>query len=167
MKYILSSKKTDGCILCEEAKKNDDRRNYILYRGRHSFVIMNLYPYNNGHLLIVPFTHESEVDRLPEAELADLMKTTQASVKILKQAMHPDGFNIGINIGKSAGAGIPEHLHIQIVPRWAGDSSYITVFDESRVMPELLDGTYDRLRPYFEKLKESGDSSQEPEVRKK
>ncbi len=153
MKYILSSKKTSGCILCEEAKKNDDRRNYILYRGRHSFVIMNLYPYNNGHLLIVPNTHESDVDRLPEAELTDLMKTTQASVNILKQVMRPDGFNIGINIGKSAGAGIPEHLHVQIVPRWTGDSSYITVFDETRVMAELLDGTYDRLRPYFERLR--------------
>jgi ATP adenylyltransferase len=154
MKYILNSKKPAGCILCEEAKKNDDRKNYILYRGRHSFVIMNIYPYNNGHLLIVPFTHESEVDRLPEAELADLMKMTQASVTILKQAMHPDGFNIGINIGKTAGAGIPEHLHVQIVPRWTGDSSYITVFDDTRVMPELLDGTYDKLRPYFEKLKD-------------
>jgi ATP adenylyltransferase len=150
-------------------KKNDDRKNYILYRGRHSFVIMNLYPYNNGHLLIVPFTHESEVDGLPEAELADLMKTTQASVKILKQAMRPDGFNIGINIGKTAGAGIPEHLHVQIVPRWTGDSSYITVFDETRVMPELLDATYNRLRPYFEKLRrqKTEASSQEPGVRKK
>ncbi len=165
MKYILSSKKTAGCILCEEAKKNDDHKNYILYRGKHSFVIMNLFPYNNGHLLIVPFTHESELDRLPGAELADLMKTTQASVNILKQAMHPEGFNIGINIGKSAGAGIPEHLHVQIVPRWHGDSSYITVFDETRVLPELLEGTYERLRPYFETLRsqQSGARSQEKE----
>jgi ATP adenylyltransferase len=115
---------------------------------------MNIYPYNNGHLLIVPYTHESDIDKLPEAELTDLMKITQASVNILKQAMKPEGLNIGINIGKSAGAGIPEHLHIQIVPRWTGDSSYITVFDETRIMPELLDGTYERLRPYFEKLKD-------------
>jgi ATP adenylyltransferase len=160
MKYILSSQKNVGCILCDEVKKNDDRKNYILFRGQYSFVIMNLYPYNNGHLLIVPYTHESEVDRLPEAELADLMKTTQASLKILKQVLHPEGFNIGINIGKSAGAGIPEHLHVQIVPRWSGDSSYITVFDDTRVMPELLDGTYERLRPYFEKLRSFGDRSQ-------
>ena len=153
MKYILrSSKKQAGCILCEEAAKNDDRKNYILYRGKYSFVIMNLYPYNNGHLLIVPNTHESEMDSLPLEELTDLMKVTQASVKILKQAMNPEGFNVGINLGKSAGAGIPEHLHIQIVPRWTGDTSYLTVFDETRVMPELLDGTYERLRPYFEKL---------------
>ena len=153
MKYILkSSKKKKSCILCDEAKKNDDRRNYILYRGKHSFVIMNLYPYNNGHLLIVPNTHESDVDKLPVGELADLMMVTQASVNILKQAMKPEGFNIGINLGKTAGAGIPEHLHIQIVPRWTGDTSYLTVVDETRIMPELLDGTYERLRPYFERL---------------
>ena len=161
MKYILGARKPVGCILCEEMKKNDDRKNYILYRGTHSFVIMNLYPYNNGHLLIVPYTHESEIDKLPEAELLDLMRTTQLSVNILKQAMHPEGLNIGINIGKPAGAGIPEHLHVQIVPRWIGDSSYITVFDDTRVMPELLDGTYERLRPYFEKLQNSGARSQE------
>lgn len=152
MKYILNAKKQAGCILCEEAKKEEDRKNYILYRGPHSFVIMNLYPYTNGHLLIVPNTHESDIDKLPEKELTDLMKVTQASVNILKLAMHPEAFNIGINIGKSAGAGIPEHLHIQIVPRWTGDTSYLTVFDETRIMPELLDGTYERLRPYFEKL---------------
>ena len=146
--------------MCEELKKNDDRKNYILYRGAHSFVIMNLYPYNNGHLLIVPNTHESEIDKLPEAELLDLMRITQQSVNILKQAMHPEGLNIGINIGKPAGAGIPEHLHIQIVPRWTGDSSYITVFDDTRIMPELLDGTYERLKPYFEKYQEPGVRSQ-------
>jgi ATP adenylyltransferase len=159
MKYILGSKKPSGCILCDEMRKRDDRTNYILYRGKHSFVIMNLYPYNNGHLMIVPYAHESEIDRLPVEELADLMKTTQASANILKQAMRPEGLNIGINIGKPAGAGIPEHLHIQIVPRWTGDSSYITVFNDTRVMPELLDGTYDRLRPYFERLRR-----QEPEA---
>ena len=153
MKYILGSKKHAACILCEEMGKNEDRKNYILFRGQHTFVIMNLYPYNNGHLLIVPYTHESEIDKLPAEELADLMKTTQASVNILKQALRPEGLNIGINIGKPAGAGIPDHLHVQIVPRWTGDSSYITVFNETRVMPELLDGTYERLRPYFEKLK--------------
>lgn len=117
---------------------------------------MNLYPYNNGHLLIVPNTHESDIDKLPVDELADLMKITQASVGILKQAMKPEGFNIGINIGKSAGAGIPEHLHIQIVPRWTGDTSYLTVFDETRVVPQLLEETYELLRPYFEKLGSQG-----------
>lgn len=152
MKYILNPDKPGGCILCQEAKKNADRANYVLFRGKFCFVIMNLYPYNNGHLLIVPYTHESDLDRLPEPEFSELMKTTQASVKILKQVLKPDGFNIGINIGKSAGAGIPEHLHLQLVPRWTGDSGYMTVFDETRVMPELLEGTYERLRPHFEKL---------------
>lgn len=113
---------------------------------------MNRYPYNNGHVLIVPNAHVSEIDLLSADELSDLMKTTQAAVNILKQDMKPEGFNIGINIGKAAGAGLPEHLHIQIVPRWNGDTSYITVFDEARVMPELLDATYKRLKPYFERL---------------
>ena len=154
MGYILkNSKEKRGCFLCEELKKNDDRKNYILYRGKHSFVIMNLYPYNNGHLLVVPNAHIADVDNLPVDELSDLMKLTQASVNILKREMKPEGLNIGINIGKVAGAGLPEHLHIQIVPRWTGDTSCLTVFDETRVMPESLDGTYARLRPYFEKMK--------------
>jgi ATP adenylyltransferase len=155
MRYIVNNNNSVGCVLCNEVEKNDDRKNYILFRGTHSFVIMNLYPYNNGHLLIVPYTHESDIDKLPEEELGDLMKVTQASVKILKQALSPDGFNVGINIGKSAGAGIPEHLHVQIVPRWNGDTSYITVFDNTRVMPELLDETYELLKQYFERLKKN------------
>jgi ATP adenylyltransferase len=154
MGYILkNSKEKRGCFLCEELKKNDDRKSYILYRGRRSFVIMNLYPYNNGHLLIVPNAHVPDVDKLPVDDLTDLMKVTQASVDIIRQEMNPEGFNIGINIGKAAGAGLPEHLHIQIVPRWTGDTSCMTVFDETRVLPELLDGTYAKLRPYFERLK--------------
>lgn len=155
MRYILDHPAQQrGCILCEEAAKKDDRKNYILHRGKYSFVIMNLYPYNSGHLLIVPVTHESEIDKLAEPELTELMRMTQATVNILKLAMKPEGFNVGINLGKAAGAGVPEHLHIQVVPRWTGDTSYMTVFDETRVMPELLGGTYERLRPYFEKLKD-------------
>ncbi len=154
MGYILkNAKEKRGCFLCDELKKNDDRKNYILYRGKHSFVIMNLYPYNNGHLLIVPNAHVPDLEKLSADDLAELMKLTQASVNILKQDMNPEGFNIGINIGKTSGAGLPEHLHIQIVPRWTGDTSYITVFNETRVISESLDETYSRLRPYFEKLK--------------
>jgi len=102
---------------------------------------------------VVPNTHAADMDGLSVEELTDLMQCTQASITALKQDMHPEGFNVGINIGKAAGAGLPEHMHIQIVPRWTGDTSYITVFDNTRVMPELLDGTYERLRPHFEKLK--------------
>ena len=154
MGYILNnSKNHENCFLCESLKRNEDRKNYVLYRGKHSYVIMNLYPYNNGHLLVVPYAHVPDMNALSVDELTDLMKCTQDSLNALKQDMNPDGFNVGINIGKVAGAGLPEHMHIQIVPRWTGDTSYLTVFDETRVLPELLDGTYERLRPYFEKLK--------------
>ncbi len=154
MGYILkNSKEKKGCFLCDEVKKKDDRKSYILYRGKHSFVIMNLYPYNNGHLLVVPYTHVPDMNGLSLEELTDLMRYTRESINALKQDMNPEGFNVGINIGKAAGAGLPEHMHIQIVPRWTGDTSSITVFDNTRVMPELLDETYVRLRPHFEKRK--------------
>ena len=154
LRYILkNSKEKKGCFLCEEIKEDNDRKNYILYRGTHSFVIMNIYPYNNGHLMVSPYSHVPDTDGLSLEELTDLMKTTQASVNALKQAFCPDGMNVGINFGKAAGAGIPGHMHVQIVPRWNGDASFITVFDETRVIPESLDDTYGKLKPYFEKMK--------------
>jgi ATP adenylyltransferase len=151
---LNNSNDQKGCFLCESLKRNDDRKNYVLYRGKHSYVIMNLYPYNNGHLLVVPYAHVPDMNALPIDELMDLMKCTQHSLNALKQDMNPEGFNVGINLGKVAGAGLPGHMHLQIVPRWTGDTSYLTVFDETRVMPELLDGTYERLKPYFEKIKD-------------
>ncbi len=155
MKYILNAdkKKREGCFLCYEIQEKNDRKHYILYRGKHSYVIMNIYPYNNGHLLVVPYAHVPDTDGLSLEELTDLMKTTQASVNVLKQAMRPEGMNVGINFGKPAGAGVPEHMHVQIVPRWIGDTSHITIFDNTRVMPESLDDTYEKLRPYFDKIK--------------
>jgi ATP adenylyltransferase len=154
MGYITNnSKNQSACFLCEVLTQKDDRKAYVLHRATHCYVIMNLYPYNNGHLLVVPNAHVADLDLLPADVFCELMKMTQTAVHILKQDMKPGGFNVGINIGKAAGAGLPEHLHIQIVPRWNGDTSFITVFDGARVMPELLDGTYERLKPYFEKLK--------------
>lgn len=154
MGYILkNSKDKKGCFLCEALQSNDDRKNYILHRGKLAYVIMNIYPYNNGHLLVVPYSHVPDFDKLSIDEMTELMKLTQASVNILKQDMNPEGFNVGINIGSAAGAGLPGHMHIQIVPRWTGDTSYMTVLNECRVMPESLDATYARLRPFFEKMK--------------
>ncbi len=155
MGYILDNGKNhEGCFLCAAMDKHQDRENYVLHRGRHSSVIMNRYPYNNGHLLVVPNAHVPDMSSLPVEELTDMMQCTQQAIDILRQDVNPDGFNVGINIGKAAGAGLPEHLHIQIVPRWNGDTSYISVFDETRVVPELLDKTYARLKPYFEKIRE-------------
>ena len=145
--YIVNnSKNHETCFLCESLKKNDDQKSYVLYRGRHSFVIMNLYPYNNGHLLVVPNAHVSDMNALSVDALTDLMKCTQASLNALKQDMNPEGFNVGINIGKVAGAGLPEHMHIQVVPRWTGDTNFMSVLAETRVLPEELDQTYRRIQ---------------------
>jgi len=155
MRYIVGNAQSQSnCFLCNARADANDRKTYILHRATHCYVIMNLYPYNNGHLLVVPNMHVADLDLLPADGFCELMKMTQIALHILKEDLKPGGFNVGINIGKAAGAGLPEHLHIQVVPRWNGDTSFITVFDGARVMPELLDETYVRLRPYFDKLQE-------------
>lgn len=148
MRYILSEK-PGHCIFCENPKQGRDRENLILYRSPNTFVVMNLYPYNNGHLMVVPYMHESSLDGLPDEVLAEMTLITRYSVRCLARAFRPEGFNIGINLGKVAGAGIDEHLHVHIVPRWAGDTSFMTVMDEIRVINEHLLATYDKLHPVF------------------
>jgi ATP adenylyltransferase len=148
MEYILSEKEKE-CIFCTKPKEDKDRENLILYRDERVYVIMNKYPYNNGHLMVVPYFHTSFFDGLSEKELFDLIKITRFSVDCLKRAFNPEGFNIGVNIGQAAGAGIEEHLHIHVVPRWVGDSSFMTVLAEVKVIPEHILQTYDRLYPYF------------------
>lgn len=149
MEYILS-RKPGGCIFCSMPAENDDRKNFILKRARYCYVIMNRYPYNNGHLMIVPFRHIPDLNGLDEDEMLEVMKLTKLSINCLRNAFLPDGFNVGINLGKVAGAGIEAHLHLQIVPRWAGDASFMAVFDETRVIPEALELTYRKLLPLFE-----------------
>lgn len=150
IEYILS-KKPSECIFCENPKKGNDRKNLILYRGRLCYVIMNKYPYNNGHLMVVPFKHASEIEELPGRTLGELMGMTKYAILCLKEIMRPEGFNTGLNIGKVAGAGIDEHLHMHIVPRWAGDTSFMAVVGEMKVIPEHLMETYDKLYPVFNK----------------
>lgn len=152
LEYILS-KKGSGCIFCEKPEDNRDKDNLILYRSSHNLVMLNLYPYNNGHLMIVPYRHLFSITDLSDEETLDLMKMTQLSVNSLKAAFMPDGYNIGINIGKVAGAGIEEHLHLHIIPRWAGDTHFMAVLDEVRVIPEHVMSTYERLFPIFNKAK--------------
>jgi ATP adenylyltransferase len=148
IEYILS-KKPPGCIFCDIPKEAKDRENLILGRRENTYAIMNLYPYNNGHIMIVPFFHTSTFDGLTDDVLKEMLAFTKFSVDCLKKAMRPEGFNIGINIGSVAGAGIEEHIHIHIVPRWAGDTSFMTVLGEARVIPEHLFETYDKLLPLF------------------
>jgi len=150
MEYILGKKEPE-CIFCSYPKKNNDRDNLILYRSAHTFVMMNKYPYNNGHIMVVPYIHTSTLDGLADEILLDFMKVTQYSLKCLKEAFRPEGFNIGINIGAVAGAGMEEHVHLHMVPRWAGDTSFMSVLGEIRVIPEYIMETYDKLYPIFNK----------------
>jgi ATP adenylyltransferase len=148
MEYILSEKQ-DGCVFCEALTVNDD---LTLYAGNDTMVMMNKYPYINGHLLIAPVKHLSGLDQLDKREMGELLATVEKSVAILKQVMKPDGFNVGLNLGKVAGAGVEEHLHFHIVPRWFGDTNALTVFADVRVIPEHLKTTYDNLKPCFDTL---------------
>jgi len=148
IQYILSEK-PKGCFFCQAPKKGQDREVFILYRARHTYVIMNIYPYNNGHLMVVPYEHRPGLEGLPDAALAELMSITRYSLRCLREAMNPDGFNIGINIGTVAGAGLKEHLHVHIVPRWNGDTSFMAVLDEVRVIPQHIRETYELLWPIF------------------
>ena len=150
MEYILGKKEPE-CIFCSYPKRNNDRENLILYRSAHNFVMMNKYPYNNGHIMVVPYIHTSTIDNLTDEILLDFIKVTQRSLKSLKEIFRPEGFNIGINIGAVAGAGMEEHVHLHMVPRWAGDTSFMSVFGEIRVIPEYIMETYDKLYPIFNK----------------
>lgn len=148
IEYILNDKK-DGCIFCAALAKQD---NLTLYKGQATMVTMNKFPYINGHLLVAPIRHIAALDQLDKPEMGDLMATIEQSVGILKKVMQPDGFNVGLNLGKVAGAGIEEHLHFHIVPRWLGDTNALTVFGEVRVIPEHIKATYNNLKPHFNKL---------------
>ncbi len=148
MEYILSEKEK-GCLFCVKPKENKDRENLILYRGENSYIIMNKYPYNNGHIMVVPYFHTPSFEGLSKETLDELIHITKYSVECIKKVYDPEGFNIGINIGEAAGAGIEEHIHIHIVPRWAGDSSFMTTIGEIRVIPEHILDTYDRFYPVF------------------
>lgn len=143
--FILSDK-SEECLFCAKARENRDQENHILFRGRHSFIILNIYPYNNGHLMVVPYRHAPSLEDLDEATLGELMVLVQKSVVSLRQALSPEGFNIGLNLGQAAGAGIADHLHIHVVPRWSGDTNFMPVLAQTRLIPETLDGTYRRLK---------------------
>ena len=148
IKYI-QMEKPEGCILCDKPGQNNDAQNYILYRGSKNFVIMNAYPYNPGHLMVAPYRHVASLDELTDDELHEHFNIVSRSVRLLRQVFTPGGFNIGVNMGKVAGAGIDEHVHTHIVPRWQGDTNFMPVISDVRVVPEALAETYDKLRGKF------------------
>ena len=148
MEYI-QMKKAKGCFLCETPGQDNDAANHILYRGEKNFIIMNTYPYNPGHLMIVPYRHIASLEELTEEELHEHIDIVSRSIKVLRQAFSPGGFNLGINIGKVAGAGIEDHVHTHIVPRWQGDTNFMPVISDVRVVPEALAETYKKLQGKF------------------
>lgn len=135
-----------GDIFLDLPAENDDRKNSILFRGTTAFVMLNAYPYTNGHLLIAPYRQVADIDLLDDAELLEINQLLAQGVRWLRTAYNPDGFNLGVNMGKAAGAGIPVHIHWHIVPRWNGDTNFMTAVGEVRVMPQSLEASYDRLR---------------------
>jgi ATP adenylyltransferase len=139
-----------ACVFCDLPTRADDERTYILYRGARAFVIMNLYPYNNGHLMMVPYAHVDSLAGLDDETLSELMTLAQRSQAVVQERMRPQGFNLGINQGRAAGAGIADHVHMHLVPRWAGDTNFMPVMGDVRVMPQHLDETYALLRPGFQ-----------------
>ena len=144
-----TSKKSRGCLFCRMAKQQDDESNLIVHRARHSFVVMNLYPYNNGHLMIVPKRHTGKLEKLPARELSEAFELVKRSIVALKKVGKPHGYNIGINIGRVAGAGIEDHVHIHIVPRWNGDTNFMPVLGETKIISEDLKATWSKLKRLF------------------
>lgn len=137
------------CVFCTLPAQDDDARSYILHRGERCFVIMNLYPYNNGHLMVVPYAHVDTLLALDADTTAEMMALTQRAQTVLADTMHPHGFNVGMNQGRAAGAGIADHVHLHILPRWVGDTNFMPAIGDCRVMPQHMDDTYDLLKPGF------------------
>jgi ATP adenylyltransferase len=144
-------KRAGECFLCTVPSEHDDRGNLLLFRGERVFVVLNRYPYNSGHLMVAPYAHTGDLASLESPTADELMHVTQESVDVLQRGYRPDGFNIGMNLGRVAGAGLPDHLHVHVVPRWGGDTNFMPVVAETKVLPESLDQTYDRLEPLFKR----------------
>jgi len=149
MEYIENSK-VDGCIFCMALEQEDSAENLIAFRGERAYVILNRYPYTSGHLMVVPFEHKSNLEELDSETRAELMELTSQCTTVLRKIYNPQAFNIGANIGEAAGAGVKSHVHIHIVPRWAGDTNFMAVIGETRVLPETLETTYLRVEKGFE-----------------
>jgi ATP adenylyltransferase len=153
MAYIAAEKdhgyEGPACVFCDLPAERDDERTYILHRGRLAFLIMNLYPYNNGHLMAVPYAHVDSLQLLDAETLTEMVQLVQRAQAVVGEAMRPQGFNVGVNEGRAAGAGIADHVHMHLVPRWVGDTNFMPALGDTRVMPQHLDETYALLRQGF------------------
>lgn len=150
--YIAGGERLDGCPFCVLPQRDDDRASLILHRGAHSYVIFNAYPYNPGHLMVVPYEHEAAVEELDDEAAAELWWLGRRTVAALKERLGCRGINLGMNLGAAGGAGIAEHVHLHVVPRWPGDTNFISVIGAARVLPRALEELYDELAPAFARL---------------
>ena len=144
--YVSGAEKATGCIFCDLPKLGDDRKARIVHRGHDCYVILNTYPYTSGHVMIVPFAHLDGLQKLPAAAAQEMMALAQKMEGVLRAVYHPEGINLGVNIGAAAGAGVAGHVHMHVLPRWTADSNFMTAVSETRVLPEALDTTYERLK---------------------
>ena len=149
MEYIENNTKIDGCVFCAAQEQQDGAENLIAYRGEHSYVILNRYPYASAHLMVVPFEHKSSLEELDAATRAEMMELIAQSISALRKIYSPQGFNVGANIREAAGAGVLEHVHIHVVPRWVGDTNFMSTLGGTRVLPEALEDTYTRVHEAF------------------
>jgi len=146
--YVTTIDKTPGCIFCEQQKKND-REAWIVHRAPHNFIIVNAFPYTSGHVMIVPYEHVDELQKLPPETAAEMMELCRRMEGVLREVYRPEGINLGMNIGKAAGAGVAGHVHMHMLPRWTADSNFMGTVGEARVLPEALETTYERLKAKF------------------
>ncbi len=149
MAYVGKGEPSSGCVFCEKPIEERDAENLLLHRGDTAFILMNAYPYNTGHLLIIPYRHVPDLRDLEPTELSEWMTLTQRALAALETALRPQAFNLGVNMGEAAGAGIADHLHLHIVPRWAGDTNFMPVVADTKVLPETLEQTFAKLKDAF------------------
>ncbi len=145
LRYVKNADKSDDCIFCAKPCAGDDRETLIVHRGTSCFVMLNLFPYTNGHLMVAPFEHIGATEEIEATVTAEMMALAQQGIRILREVYQPEGFNLGINQGRVAGAGVEGHIHLHVVPRWAGDNNYMPVIADARVMPQSLEESYDAL----------------------
>ncbi|HLA80959.1 MAG TPA: HIT domain-containing protein [Thermoleophilia bacterium] len=148
LEYIVRAK-PGGCIFCDKPLAGDDRASQIVWRGTHAYVLLNAFPYNNGHVMIAPFAHLANLEDLPSETIHEMMDLTQLATRAMKRALHPEGLNVGFNLGAAAGAGIKDHLHLHMVPRWSGDTNFMPVIADTRVIPQSLERSWELLTEAF------------------
>ncbi len=148
-RYLSGERTRTGCVFCELAAETTDEQNLIVHRGVHNFVVLNRYPYTNGHLMVVPYAHSSQLNAIDEVAAFEMMQLTRAAEGHIRSLYRPDGLNVGMNLGESAGAGIAGHIHMHVLPRWFGDANFMTTIGETRMLPEELEVTWRRLSDAF------------------